>query len=116
MPKKDYFEIKEGKLVRSKKHCPKCGPGVFLAEHKDRTTCGKCSYTEFKKPKVEPKPEDKKPTPPKEEMPKEEKPPKDSPPQKDDKPAPPKEDEPSESPKDDKPPKDEKSPEPPKDG
>jgi small subunit ribosomal protein S27Ae len=31
------------------KTCPKCGPGVFLAEHKNRTACGKCGYTEFKK-------------------------------------------------------------------
>ncbi len=31
------------------KFCPKCGTGVFMAEHKDRLTCGKCGYTEFKK-------------------------------------------------------------------
>jgi len=31
------------------KFCPKCGAGVFMAEHKDRFTCGKCKYTEFKK-------------------------------------------------------------------
>lgn len=36
---------KEGKKTR--KSCPKCGPGVFMAKHKDRFTCGKCSYTEF---------------------------------------------------------------------
>ncbi len=29
--------------------CPKCGAGIFMAEHKDRHHCGKCSYTEFKK-------------------------------------------------------------------
>lgn len=29
--------------------CPKCGPGVVLARHKDRNSCGKCGYTEFKK-------------------------------------------------------------------
>ena len=29
--------------------CPKCGPGVFLAEHKDRRVCGKCGYVEMKK-------------------------------------------------------------------
>ena len=29
--------------------CPKCGPGVFMATHKDRVACGKCGYTEFKK-------------------------------------------------------------------
>jgi len=30
------------------KTCPKCGAGVFLAEHKDRRTCGKCGYSERK--------------------------------------------------------------------
>ncbi|MCF7871457.1 30S ribosomal protein S27ae [Candidatus Woesearchaeota archaeon] len=30
------------------KTCPKCGPGVFLASHKDRATCGKCGYMEKK--------------------------------------------------------------------
>lgn len=48
--KKDYYAIgKDGKVERKKKHCPKCGPGVFLGDHKDRTSCGKCGYTEFKK-------------------------------------------------------------------
>lgn len=28
------------------KHCPKCGPGVRLAQHKDRLSCGKCGYFE----------------------------------------------------------------------
>jgi len=32
-----------------KKTCPKCGPGYFMAEHKNRFACGKCGYTEFKK-------------------------------------------------------------------
>lgn len=51
MPKRDYFKLEGDKLVRTKEHCPKCGPGVFLAEHQDRTSCGKCGYTEFvKKP------------------------------------------------------------------
>ncbi|HJK62525.1 MAG TPA: 30S ribosomal protein S27ae, partial [Methanocorpusculum sp.] len=30
------------------RHCPRCGPGVFMGEHKDRFACGKCGYTEFK--------------------------------------------------------------------
>ena len=30
------------------KSCPKCGPGTFLANHKDRDACGKCGYTEKK--------------------------------------------------------------------
>lgn len=29
--------------------CPKCGPGVFLGLHGNRSSCGKCGYTEFKK-------------------------------------------------------------------
>ncbi len=34
-------------LQRKNKRCPKCGPGVFLAQHKDRVVCGKCSYMEM---------------------------------------------------------------------
>ncbi|HDM60356.1 MAG TPA: 30S ribosomal protein S27ae [Archaeoglobus veneficus] len=44
-----FYEIKGDKVVRKRKFCPRCGEGVFLAEHKDRRTCGKCGYTEFKK-------------------------------------------------------------------
>lgn len=33
-------------LKRKNKFCPKCGPGIFLAAHKDRVTCGKCGYME----------------------------------------------------------------------
>jgi small subunit ribosomal protein S27Ae len=47
--KKDYYVIEGETLKRTKKHCPKCGPGVFLAEHSNRVSCGKCGYTEFKK-------------------------------------------------------------------
>jgi ubiquitin-small subunit ribosomal protein S27Ae len=36
-------------LKRLRRACPKCGPGVFLAEHKNRFACGNCKYTEFKK-------------------------------------------------------------------
>jgi small subunit ribosomal protein S27Ae len=46
--KKDHYNVKGGMLERKGRNCPKCGPGVFLAEHKDRSTCGKCGYTEFK--------------------------------------------------------------------
>jgi len=38
-----------GDKVERKSSCPKCGPGIFLAEHKDRKTCGKCGYTVFNK-------------------------------------------------------------------
>ena len=47
--KKDYFKLEGDKLSRTRKHCPKCGPGVFMGEHENRVACGKCGYTEFKK-------------------------------------------------------------------
>ena len=44
-----YYEV-SGDTVKSKKSvCPRCGNGVFLAEHANRMACGKCGYTEFKK-------------------------------------------------------------------
>ncbi len=43
--KSDYYSGSE----RKARTCPKCGPGVFMATHKDRYHCGKCSYTEMKK-------------------------------------------------------------------
>jgi len=47
--KSGYYKVSGDKLERTKKNCPKCGQGVFLAEHENRTSCGKCGYTEFKK-------------------------------------------------------------------
>ena len=49
MGKKEYYKVEGEKVSRTREFCPKCGPGVFLAQHKDRTSCGKCGYTEFKK-------------------------------------------------------------------
>jgi len=43
------YEKQGDKLVKKNKECPKCGAGVFMATHKDRYTCGKCKYTEFRK-------------------------------------------------------------------
>jgi len=43
------YTVESGKAVLARKFCPRCGPGVIMAEHKDRTACGKCGYTEFKK-------------------------------------------------------------------
>ena len=47
--KSKLYEVKDGKLIRKNKFCPRCGSGVFLANHKDRLACGKCGYTEWKK-------------------------------------------------------------------
>lgn len=46
--KKDIYQIKKDKVERKNPACPKCGEGVFLAEHKDRYHCGKCGYTRWK--------------------------------------------------------------------
>ncbi|MCX6668380.1 MAG: 30S ribosomal protein S27ae [Methanothrix sp.] len=44
-----YYQV-SGDGIKSKKSvCPRCGNGVFLAEHVNRSSCGKCGYTEFKK-------------------------------------------------------------------
>jgi small subunit ribosomal protein S27Ae len=44
-----YYTVQSGKATLAKKFCPRCGSGVIMAEHKDRSACGKCGYTEFKK-------------------------------------------------------------------
>jgi ubiquitin-small subunit ribosomal protein S27Ae len=49
MKKSAYYKVSGDKVDRTKKPCPKCGPGVFLGEHSNRVACGKCGYTEFKK-------------------------------------------------------------------
>ena len=43
-PSKKWEMIKEGR-----KHCPNCGPGVYLGKHAnpDRYHCGKCGYVEY---------------------------------------------------------------------
>ncbi|MBR9689309.1 MAG: 30S ribosomal protein S27ae [Candidatus Altiarchaeota archaeon] len=47
--KSDYFKIEGDKITRERKSCPKCGSGVFLANHGNRLHCGRCRYTEFVK-------------------------------------------------------------------
>lgn len=42
------YNVSSGRIER-KQTCPKCGPEVFLAEHKDRVYCGHCHYTVMKK-------------------------------------------------------------------
>jgi len=41
-----WKKYKDGKAQG--KWCPRCGAGNFLAQHKDRITCGKCGYSETK--------------------------------------------------------------------
>jgi small subunit ribosomal protein S27Ae len=44
--KSNCYEVHGPMLKRKNRNCPKCGPGVFMAGHKDRWTCGKCGYME----------------------------------------------------------------------
>ncbi|MBU3905123.1 MAG: hypothetical protein KJ906_03170 [Nanoarchaeota archaeon] len=46
----DFY--KDGKFTG--RFCPRCGPGIKLAAHKDRVTCGKCGYSEKQVKKEEP--------------------------------------------------------------
>jgi small subunit ribosomal protein S27Ae len=41
-----YYKIEGNKLKRAK-YCPRCGPGIFMSQHKNRKACGRCGYTEF---------------------------------------------------------------------
>ena len=43
------YEVKGELFSRKRKSCSKCGAGIFMAEHKDRFSCGKCGYTEWKR-------------------------------------------------------------------
>jgi small subunit ribosomal protein S27Ae len=47
--KSKLYKVEGDELKRLRPHCPRCGPGVFMAEHGNRLACGKCGYTEFKK-------------------------------------------------------------------
>lgn len=42
------YAVKADALTRTHKACPKCGPGIFLAEHSNRRSCGRCGYSETK--------------------------------------------------------------------
>jgi len=44
--KYEKYEISGDTLKRKQPFCPKCGPGIFLASHKDRKNCGSCGYME----------------------------------------------------------------------
>jgi len=47
--KRKFYKIEGDRLGRERQSCPKCGPGVFLARHANRVSCGRCGYTEFAK-------------------------------------------------------------------
>jgi len=49
MVKSKFYKIEGDQVKRLRQTCPRCGPGVFMAEHANRWACGKCGYTDFKK-------------------------------------------------------------------
>jgi ubiquitin-small subunit ribosomal protein S27Ae len=42
-----FYNLEGEKTIKTKRDCPRCGKGVFMAEHNNRNTCGKCGFTEF---------------------------------------------------------------------
>lgn len=42
-----YSIGEDGKLQRKSEFCKICGPGVFMAIHANRKSCGRCGYTEM---------------------------------------------------------------------
>jgi len=48
--KSKIWEVKDGKVVRLNRTCPRCGEGVYLARHYNRSSCGSCGYTKFDSP------------------------------------------------------------------
>jgi small subunit ribosomal protein S27Ae len=41
------YKISGDKVERLARFCPRCGPGIFLMNAKNRLYCGRCHYTEF---------------------------------------------------------------------
>ena len=42
------YKIEENKVSRLRPTCERCGSGYFMANHKDRYTCGHCGFTRYK--------------------------------------------------------------------
>ena len=47
------YKITDGKIERLARFCPRCGPGIFLMQAKNRLYCGRCHYTSFDKEDLE---------------------------------------------------------------
>ena len=57
---KFYTVDGNGNVSRTRKSCPNCGVGVFMAKHFDRLHCGKCALTFQLDPSQIEKPKEKK--------------------------------------------------------
>ena len=41
----NYLILGKGNVTQTRKTCPSCGPGIFMAQHWDRYYCGLCHTT-----------------------------------------------------------------------
>ena len=44
------YKIEGEQVTRLRPTCERCGPGYFMAKHKDRYTCGHCGFTRYRQP------------------------------------------------------------------
>jgi small subunit ribosomal protein S27Ae len=42
------YKIENDKVTRLRPTCERCGSGYFMANHKNRYTCGHCGFTRYK--------------------------------------------------------------------
>ncbi len=42
------YKIEGENVTRLRPTCERCGPGYFMAKHKDRYTCGHCGFTRYR--------------------------------------------------------------------
>jgi small subunit ribosomal protein S27Ae len=42
------YKVEGEKVTRLRPTCERCGPGYFMANHRDRYTCGHCGFTRYK--------------------------------------------------------------------
>jgi len=42
------YKIEGERVTRLRPTCERCGPGYFMAKHKDRYTCGHCGFTRYR--------------------------------------------------------------------
>ena len=43
------YKVDDTRLTRLRPYCERCGPGYFMADHKDRFACGHCGFTRYKR-------------------------------------------------------------------
>lgn len=44
----EKYNVEGDDVERTSNTCPRCGDGVFMADHGDRLTCGNCGFSEIK--------------------------------------------------------------------